>query len=73
LSPIGWLLLSLVPIGQHLRFSSQMWIAGNMLTTMNVTKWPAMYVHDVACKSAIYYPHHEGALFIAKRFHEEKK
>jgi hypothetical protein len=30
-----------------------------------------MLIHDVAGKSAIYYPHHEGAELIAKRFHEE--
>jgi hypothetical protein len=30
-----------------------------------------MRIHDVAGKSAIYYPHHEGTWLIAKRFHEE--
>jgi hypothetical protein len=30
-----------------------------------------MRIHDVACKSAVYYSHHEGTWFIAKRLHEE--
>jgi hypothetical protein len=30
-----------------------------------------MRIHDVVVKSAVYYPHHEGALFIAKHFQEE--
>jgi hypothetical protein len=30
-----------------------------------------MRIHDVVGKSAIYYPHHEDAYFIAKCLHEE--
>jgi hypothetical protein len=30
-----------------------------------------MRIHDVVGKSDVCYPHHEGALFIAKRLHEE--
>jgi hypothetical protein len=67
LSPIGWFLLSFMPIVKNLHCSSRMWIAGNTPTSqiiihiMKVPKWCAKRVHDVVGKSAIYYPHHEVA------------
>jgi hypothetical protein len=66
LSSIGWFLLSLFPIGWDLHFSLQIRIAENMPTsrfTIHIMKVPRQYprhIHDVAGKSAIYYPHHEG-------------
>jgi hypothetical protein len=38
---------------------------------MKVLRQSPIHVYDVAGKFAIYYPHHEGANFIAKRIHEE--
>jgi hypothetical protein len=38
---------------------------------MKVPKQSTMSVHDVAGKSVVSYPHHEGAEFIAKHLHEE--
>jgi hypothetical protein len=67
LSPIGWFLLSLVPIGQHLYFLLRIRIAENTPTsrfTIHIRKvlWQSpMRIHDVVSKSAVYYPHHEGA------------
>jgi hypothetical protein len=67
LSPIGWFLLSLFPIGQHLHFSFQIRIAENMLTSrfiihiMKVLRQSPMRIHDVVGKSAVCYLHHEGA------------
>ncbi len=61
----------------HLHFSLQIQIVENMPTScftihiMNVLRQAPIRVHDVAGKSVVYYPHHEGALFIAKRLHEE--
>jgi hypothetical protein len=66
LSPFGWFLLSLFPIGRHLHFSLQMRIAKNTPTSrftiriMQVLRQSPMRIHDVVGKSAIYYPHHEG-------------
>jgi hypothetical protein len=54
-----------------------MWIAKNTPTsrfTIQIFKalgQSPMGIHDVVGKSANYYPHHEGAQFIAKRLHEE--
>jgi hypothetical protein len=73
LSPIGWILLSLFPIGQHLHFSFRIWIAENKPTChftihiMKVLRQSPLCIHDVVGKSAICYPHQEGAKFIAKR------
>jgi hypothetical protein len=67
LSPIGWFLFSLFPIGRHLHFSLRIHIAENMPTSfftihiMKVLRQSPIHVHDVAGKFAIYYPHHEGA------------
>ncbi len=67
LSSIGWFLISLLPISQHLHFSLRIWIVQNMPTSrstihvMKVFRQSPMRVHDVAGKSAVYYPHHEGA------------
>jgi hypothetical protein len=67
LSPIGWFLFSLFPIGRHLHFSLRIQIAENTPTSfftihiMKVLRQSPTYVHDVAGKFAIYYPHHEGA------------
>jgi hypothetical protein len=64
---IGWFLLSLIPIGRDLHFSLQIRIAENTPTSrftihiMKVLRQSPMRIHDVAGKSAIYYPHHEGA------------
>jgi hypothetical protein len=77
LSSIGWFLLSLFPIGWDIHFLLRLWIAENTPTSrftihiMKVLRQSPMRIHDVAGKSAIYYPHHEGALLIAKRLHEE--
>jgi hypothetical protein len=77
LPPIGWFLLSLFPIGRHLHLSFQIWIAENTPTSrftiriMKVLRQSPMRIHDVVGKSAIYYPHHEDAYFIAKCLHEE--
>jgi hypothetical protein len=67
LSSIGWFLLSLIPIGRDLRFSSRLRIAENTPTfrltihIMKVLRQSPMLIHDVEGKSAIYYRHHEGA------------
>jgi hypothetical protein len=67
LSSIGWFLLSLIPIGRDLHFSLRIQIAENTPTSrftihiMKVLRQSAMRIHDVAGKSDIYYPHHEGA------------
>jgi hypothetical protein len=67
LSPIGWFLLSLFLIGQHLHFSLRIWIAENSPTSrftiriIKVLRQSPMRIHDVVGKSVIYYPHHEGA------------
>jgi hypothetical protein len=67
LSSIGWFLLSLIPIGQDLHFSSRIRIAENTQTSrftihiIKVLRQSPMLIHDVAGKSAIHYPHHEGA------------
>jgi hypothetical protein len=74
---IGWFLFFLIPIGRDLYFSLRIRIAENTPTshfTIHIRKVPRqspMRIHDVAGKSAIYYPHHEGTWLIAKRFHEE--
>jgi hypothetical protein len=75
---IGWFLFSLIPIGRDIHFSLRIRIAENTPTSlftihiMKVPRQSPMRIHDVAGKSAIYYPHHEGAQLFAKRFHEEK-
>ncbi len=67
LSPIGWFLFSWFPIGWHLNFSFRIRTAENMPTShitihiMKVPKQSTMSVHDVAGKSVVNYPHHEGA------------
>jgi hypothetical protein len=67
LSSIGWFLLSLFPIGRDLQFLLRIRIAENMPTSrfiiyiMKVLMQSPMRNYDVAGKSAIYYPHHEGA------------
>ncbi len=67
LSSIGWFLLLLFPICLDLHFSLRIRIAENTPTcrfTIHIMKvlWqPPMRIHDVVSKSAIYYPHHEGA------------
>jgi hypothetical protein len=67
LSSIGWYLLSLFPIGRDLHFSLRIQIAENTPTSrftihiMKVLRQSPMRIHEVAGKSAIYYPHHEGA------------
>jgi hypothetical protein len=66
-SPIGWFLLSLFPIGRHLHFSFRIWTAENTPTycltvhIMKVLRQSPMHIHDMMGKSAVYYPHHEGA------------
>jgi hypothetical protein len=66
LSPIGWFLLSLFPIGEHLHFSFRIKIAENTPTSrftihiMKVLRQSPMHIHDVVGKSAVCYPHHEG-------------
>jgi hypothetical protein len=58
-------------------FSLRIRIAENTPTsrfTINIMKalrQSPMRIHNVVGKSAIYNPHHEGALLIAKRFLEE--
>jgi hypothetical protein len=77
LSPIGWFLLSLFPIGPHLHFSFRIRIAENTPTSrftihiMKALRQSPKRIHDVVGKSAVCYPHHEGTQFIAKRLHEE--
>jgi hypothetical protein len=67
LSSIGWLLHSLFPIGRDLHFSLRIQIIENTpasrftIHIMKVLRQSPMHVHDVAGKSAIYYPYHEGA------------
>jgi hypothetical protein len=67
LSPVGWFLLSLFPIGRHLHFSFQIRIAENTpksrftIHIMKVLRQSPMCIHDVVGKSAVYYPHHKGA------------
>jgi hypothetical protein len=67
MSPIGWFLFSLFPIGRHLHYSLRICIAENTPTSsftihiMKVLRQSPIHVHDVAGKFAIYYPHHEGA------------
>jgi hypothetical protein len=67
LSSIGWFLLSLFPIGRDLQFSLRRRIAENTPTSrftihiMKVLRHSPMRIHDMVGKSAIYYPHHEGA------------
>ncbi len=66
-SSIGWFLLSLIPIGRDLHFLLRIRIAENTPTScitiqiMKVLRQSPMHIHDVAGKSAIYHPHHEGA------------
>jgi hypothetical protein len=66
LSPIGWFLFSLFPIGRHLHFSLRISIAEITPTSsftihiMKVLRQSPIHVHDVAGKFVIYYPHHEG-------------
>jgi hypothetical protein len=77
LSSISWILLCLFPIGRDLHFSFRIQIAENTPTScftihiMKVLRQSPRRIHDVAGKFVIYYPHHEDALFIAKRLHEE--
>jgi hypothetical protein len=60
LSPIGWFLLSLFPIGQQLHFILQIRIAKNMsishiaIHIMKVSRQSPMHIHDVVGKSAVY-------------------
>jgi hypothetical protein len=67
LSSIGWFLLSLIPIRRDLHFSLRIRIAENTPTSrftihiIEVPRQSPMRIHDVADKSAIYYPHREGA------------
>ncbi len=67
MSPIGWFLLSLFPIGQHLQFSFRIWIPENTPTSpftihiIKVLRQSPMCIHDVVGKSDVCYPHHEGA------------
>jgi hypothetical protein len=67
LSSIGLFLLSLIPIGRDLHFSSRIRIAENTPTSrfpvhiMKVLRQSPMRINDVAGKSAIYYLYHEGA------------
>jgi hypothetical protein len=67
LSPIGWFLLSLFPIGRQLHFSFRKRIAENTPTSyftiriMKVLRLSPMPIHAVGSKSAVYYPHHEDA------------
>jgi hypothetical protein len=67
LSPIGWFLLSLFPIGRHLHFSFRIGIAENTPTSrftihiLKVLRQSPKHIHDVVGKSAVCYPHHEGA------------
>jgi hypothetical protein len=67
LSPIGWFLMSLFPIGRYLHFSFRIRIAENTLTSrftihiMKVLRQSPMRIHDMVGKSAVCYPHHEGA------------
>jgi hypothetical protein len=67
LSPIGWFLLSLFPIGRHLHFSLRIRRAENTPTSrftiriMKVLRQSPMRIHDLVGKSVIYYLHHEGA------------
>jgi hypothetical protein len=67
LSSIGWLLLFLFPVDRDLHFSLRLRIAENTPTSrftihiMKVLRQSSMRIHDEAGKSAIYYPHHEGA------------
>jgi hypothetical protein len=67
LSSIGWILLSLFPIGRDLHFSFRIQIAENTPTScftiriMKALRQSPMRIHDVVGKSVIYYPHHEGA------------
>ncbi len=67
LSTIGWIFLSLFPIGRDLHFSFRILIAENTPTShitihiMKVLRQSPMHIHDVMGKSAIYYPHHEDA------------
>jgi hypothetical protein len=66
LSPTGWFLLSLFPIGRHLLFSLRIWIAENTppsrftIRIMKVLRQSPMRIHDMVGKSVIDYPHHEG-------------
>jgi hypothetical protein len=59
LSPIGWFILSLFPIGQDLHFSLQIRIAENTPTsrfTIHIMKelWQSlMHIHDVAPSSLL--------------------
>jgi hypothetical protein len=65
LCPNGWFLPSLFPIGWHLHFSLRR-IAKNTPTShitihiMKGVRQSIMRIHDVAGKSAVYCPHHEG-------------
>ncbi len=65
--PKNVLSLSLFPIGQHLHISFQIWIAENTpisrftIHVMMVLRQSPMRIHDVVGKSAVCYPHHEGA------------
>jgi hypothetical protein len=66
-SYIGWFLLSLFPFGRHLHFSFRIRIAENTPTSrftiriMKVLRQSPMRIHDIVGKSAVCYPHHEGA------------
>jgi hypothetical protein len=42
-----------------------------IIQIMKVARQSPMHLPDVVCKCAINYPHHEGAQFMAKGFHEE--
>ncbi len=67
LSSIGWFLLSLFPIGRDVQFSLRIRKVENTPTSrftihiMKVLRQSPIRIHDVPGKSAIYYPHHEGA------------
>jgi hypothetical protein len=59
---IGWLFLYLFPIRRLVRLLC--------LTLMAAGQSVSTYVHDVVGESAFYHPHHEGARFVAKYFHD---
>jgi hypothetical protein len=64
---IGCFLFSLIRIRRDLHCSLRIRIAENTPTSlftihiMKVPRQSPILIHDVAGKSAIYYPHHEGA------------
>jgi hypothetical protein len=65
---------SLVSYCLVLHFSLQIWIEENTRTyhftihIMKVPKSSAVHIPDVVGKSAIYYPHHEGASSLLSAF-----